>query len=85
MDLLEGDHRGKNSALLRNLPVFSFERMSNEYRILFCKSFRADGPVPWQRRLLWHRQSVLYGIERVTPEYEGLRALLTMEIQILTY
>lgn len=82
MDLLEGDHRGKNSALLRNLPVFSFERMSNEYRILFCMSFRADGPMAMATVVA---QTICVGRDRMrNPRIRGLRALLAMEILILT-
>lgn len=82
MDLLEGDHRGKNSALLRNLPVFSFERMSNGYRILFCMSFRADGPMATATVVA---QTICVGRDRTrNPRIRGLRALLTMETLILT-
>lgn len=81
MDLLEGDHRGKNSALLRNLPVFSFERMSNEYIILFCMSFRADG----MATATVVAQTICVGRDRTrNPRIRGLRALLIMEILILT-
>lgn len=51
--------------------------MNTDYYSAFNEYYspRVSEPtVPWQRRLLWHRQSVLVGIERVTPDTRAARS-----------